>query len=146
MPDDQSPDDPIIQLEQVRRQRQTQETKSEVLSEFSDDALALRFAELHVDKLRYVAAWGKWLLWRGSHWKNDDTLRAFDLARVICRDASARATSPTLSAALASAKTTAAVVFLARSDRRLAETVDAWDCGQALLNAPQGTINLRRES
>ena len=25
---------------------------------FTDEALALRFAELHVDDLRYVAAWG----------------------------------------------------------------------------------------
>jgi hypothetical protein len=28
---------------------------------FSDEALALRFADLHADDLRYVAAWGKWL-------------------------------------------------------------------------------------
>jgi hypothetical protein len=29
--------------------------------EFSDEALALRFAERHADNLRYVATWGKWL-------------------------------------------------------------------------------------
>ncbi len=28
---------------------------------FSDEALALRFAERHADDLRYVAAWGRWL-------------------------------------------------------------------------------------
>ncbi len=28
---------------------------------FSDEALALRFAERHAIALRYVAAWGKWL-------------------------------------------------------------------------------------
>ena len=28
---------------------------------FSDDALALRFAERHTSDLHYVAAWGWWL-------------------------------------------------------------------------------------
>jgi hypothetical protein len=28
---------------------------------FSDEAIALSFAEDHADKLRFVATWGKWL-------------------------------------------------------------------------------------
>jgi len=31
----------------------------------TDEALAQRFAELHADDLRYVAAWGRWLHWIG---------------------------------------------------------------------------------
>ena len=58
-------------------------------SAFSDDLLALRFAERHAGDLRYVAKWGKWLFWTGTHWQFDDTLRAFDLAREICRQAAA---------------------------------------------------------
>ena len=41
---------------------------------FSDDALALRFAEQHASDLRFVAAWGKWLHWIGTHWAMDETL------------------------------------------------------------------------
>jgi hypothetical protein len=33
---------------------------------FSDEALALRFAERHAEDLRFVAAWGKWLVWNGA--------------------------------------------------------------------------------
>lgn len=33
---------------------------------FSDEALALRFADQHAHDLRYVAAWGRWLSWRGN--------------------------------------------------------------------------------
>ena len=40
---------------------------------FSDEALALRFAERHANDLRYVAAWSKWLHWDGRRWAFDDT-------------------------------------------------------------------------
>ena len=40
-------------------------------AEFSDEAIALKFTETHSDKLRYVAAWGKWLLWNGTRWGFD---------------------------------------------------------------------------
>src|SRR5215510_8962681 len=58
-----------------------------IAPEFSEDSLALRFADLHADKLRYVAAWGKWLSWTGTHWEFETTLAVFDMARKICRDA-----------------------------------------------------------
>ena len=32
---------------------------------FTDEALALRFAEKHADRLRYVAGWNKWHIWTG---------------------------------------------------------------------------------
>ena len=56
---------------------------------FTDEALALRFAEKHANRLRYVAKWGRWYVWRETHWHEDDTLSAFDDARKICRIASA---------------------------------------------------------
>jgi putative DNA primase/helicase len=144
MADSQLPEDLIVRLEEVRKQKQTQRPAAApaVPPEFSDDALALRFAELHRDTLRHVAGWGKWLLWRRSHWQTDDTLRVFDLARAICRDASASCPTERVAAAAASAKTVAAVVSLARSDRRLAETIDAWDRNQGRLNTLKATINL----
>ena len=48
---------------------------------FSDEALALRFAERHERDLRYVAAWGRWIRYDGKRWAFDDTMLAFDLAR-----------------------------------------------------------------
>src|SRR4029450_607284 len=83
--------------------------------EFTDEALALRFAELHAGHLRYVAAWGKWLLWNGERWCVDDTLDAFNRARFICREAASRANE--LRRAIASATTVAAVERLAKADR-----------------------------
>ena len=110
---------------------------------FSDEALALRFADLHADDLRYVAVWGKWLIWDGMRWQFDDTLAAYNLVRKVCRIAASQLNKGKTATALASAKTVAAVANLARSDRRLAATVDQWDTDPWLLNTPDGVIDLR---
>jgi putative DNA primase/helicase len=114
--------------------------------EFSDEALALRFAEKHEQQARYVAAWGKWLLWGGTRWAFDQTLLAFDLSRAVCRVASAEIIDPKqvkLAAAIASAKTVAAIVTLARADRRHAATVEQWD-SDPLAFITKGTIDDHR--
>ena len=41
---------------------------------YSDEDVALGFADLHKDNLRFVAAWNKWMLWRETHWQMDSTL------------------------------------------------------------------------
>lgn len=111
--------------------------------EFTDEALALRFAEQHAEHLRYVAAWSKWLIWDGKRWQFDDTLRAFERARGICRQASTECSNERIARAIASAQTVAAVVTLARADRRLAATIAQWDTDEWLLNTPSGVVDLR---
>jgi putative DNA primase/helicase len=110
---------------------------------FSDEALALRFAEVYTHRFRYVGAWGKWMVWDGMQWRSDDTLHAFDAARHICREAASRANDPRVQTSVASAKTVAAVERLARADRRLAATTDQWDADPWLLNTPKGIVDLR---
>jgi putative DNA primase/helicase len=99
----------------------------------TEDAMALEFAERHAHELRFVAAWGRWLSYDGSHWSYDDTLHAFDRARVICREVASLA--PRAPSSLLAAKTVAAIEKLARSDRRLAATAAQWDAAPWLLNA-----------
>src|SRR5262245_3145121 len=111
--------------------------------QFSDDTLALRFAECYGDELRYVAKWSQWLRWDGRRWRFDDTLAAFDGARLICRAAAAECNEPKPAKEIASAKTVAAVERMARSDRRLAATVEQWDADLWLVNTPDGVIDLR---
>jgi putative DNA primase/helicase len=113
--------------------------------EFSDEALALRFASRHVDDARYVAALGKWFIYNGERWLTDETLYAFNLARRICRQAAieCKVGKPKVAIAIASAKTVAAVERLARADRRLAATVDQFDARPELLNTPAGVVDLR---
>jgi putative DNA primase/helicase len=126
-------DDPDLKAEAEAEREKRRTAQLEVADarppEFSDEALALRFSSKHGDNARYVAAWGRWLLWIGQRWEFDATMHAFDMARAICRVASAEVgpKRTKLAAAVASAKTVAAVVNLARADRRQAATVDQWD-------------------
>jgi hypothetical protein len=53
---------------------------------FSEDALALRFAETN-DGLRFVAPWSRWLEWSTNRWRADEKLHAMSLARETCRQA-----------------------------------------------------------
>jgi putative DNA primase/helicase len=104
--------------------------------EFSDDALGRQFTETHATDLRYVASLGRWHIWTGSRWRADDTMQAFDLARAVCRSASALvpADQKRFKFVVASAKTVAAVERLARADRRHAMTTDQWDFDPWIFN------------
>jgi putative DNA primase/helicase len=108
---------------------------------FSEESLALRFAYQHAGDLRYIDVWGKWLLWDGKRWAPDETRKAFDCSRTICRAAAAECNNKHASQ-LASAKTVAATLSLARSDRRLAATIDQWDSDPWMLNTPGGIVDL----
>ncbi len=108
----------------------------------SEQELARCFAERHADDLRYVDGWGKWLIWTGSHWRVDDTLHVRDLVRVVCKEAASKVAEKSAKA-VASAKTVQCVEWLARADRRLAASVDQWDCDPWLLNTRDGVIDLR---
>jgi putative DNA primase/helicase len=103
---------------------------------FTDDDLALRFADRHVDDLRYVAVWAKWMHYAGTIWATDETRLAFTLARAICREAASKCNKEKTASALASAKTRAAVITLANDDRRLAATTDQWDFDPDAINTP----------
>jgi putative DNA primase/helicase len=100
-----------------------------------DDGIAEAFAEKHRNDLRYVAAWGKWYEWRDGCWREEKTLRVFDLIRALCRERG-------IERARMSAMV-AAVHSLARADRRLAATIEQWDANPMLLNTPDGVVDLR---
>jgi putative DNA primase/helicase len=112
----------------------------------SDEYLALQFAELHAGDLRYVSEIGRWYYWGGQCWRRDRKLLGFNNARKICRAAAAECNESVHRLRnLTSAKTVAAVEKLARSDHRLAATIDQWDADPWLLNTPDGVIDLRTQ-
>ena len=100
----------------------------------AEDALALAYADRHAHELRYVAAWSRWLVHDGARWDFDATLHAFDRARAICREVALGCDRPTT---VTAAKTVAAVVQLARADRRLSATVEQWDANPQLFATPR---------
>jgi putative DNA primase/helicase len=109
----------------------------------TEDALALAFTRRYHRDWRYVAAWGRWLVWDGQRWRNEDTLAATDLIRSVCRQTALRADDRKVAAKLASSGTVGGVERLARADRRHAATTDEWDAGPWLLNTPGGVVDLK---
>jgi putative DNA primase/helicase len=109
----------------------------------TEDALALAFTRRYHRDWRYVAAWGRWLVWDGHRWRTEDTLAATDLIRSVCRHAAVHADNPKLAAKLAASGTVGGVERLARADRRHAATTAEWDADPWLLNTPGGVVDLR---
>lgn len=109
----------------------------------TEDALALAFTRRYHRDWRYVAPWGRWLVWDGQRWRTEDTLAATDLIRSVCRQTAVRADNPKVAAKLASAGTVSGVERLARADRRHAATTDEWDADPWLLNTPGGVVDLK---
>jgi putative DNA primase/helicase len=97
-----------------------------------EDRVALAFAAEHAGDLRYIAKSSQWMRWNGACWQPEDTLAAFDDSRKLCRPAGD-----------SRAKTVAAVITLARSDRRLAATATQWDTDPMRLQTTRTTIDLR---
>jgi putative DNA primase/helicase len=134
-------DDAVVIPFDRKREPQDRRAEDAVAPAFSEEALALRFADLHSSDLRYVAAQGKWFQWTGVRWQQDDTLIARNCARQICRKAAQECNKNRR--AIASAKAVNAVEKLAQADRRLAATLDQWDADPWLLNTPDGIIDLK---
>ena len=109
---------------------------------FTEDALALEFTNRHRDDWRYVAVWGQWFVWTGTRWEKETTLRAWDIARRVCREA-AHDCPENVARKLSTASVVAAVERLARADRRHAATTEEWDGDLWALNTPGGIVDLR---
>jgi putative DNA primase/helicase len=110
---------------------------------FSEEAIAIDFANRHAGDLRYVAKWNQWFCWDGTCWREDQTRKVFSIARGLCRELALTVNKSSESKRVASAKTRAAVVSLAGEDHRLAATTEQWDANPWLLNTPGGVIDLR---
>jgi len=109
----------------------------------TEDALALAFTRRYHRDWRYVAPWGRWLVWDGRRWRHEETLAATDLIRSVCRQMAVRADNPKVAAKLATSGTVGGVERLARSDRRHAATTAEWDADPWLLNTPGGVVDLK---
>lgn len=111
-----------------------------LIADRSEDALALEYARLFSDQLRYCSGRG-WMRLDGGVWRTDDRLLHFTLARRLLRNAS-EGLDEKKADAISSARTVNAVAHLARSDERIIVTPDMWDADAGVLNTPLGVVDL----
>lgn len=116
--------------------------------EWSESALADRFADQNASQLRRIKLENRWLFWTGTRWRRDDTERVLDLARKHCAHearlyGAVPGRSVGLVRTLCSKNTAKSVLELAGSDLRIASTPDEWDQEPWLLGTPDGVLDLR---
>jgi phage/plasmid-associated DNA primase len=113
----------------------------------AEEAIAQRFVKRHASEIRYIAKLGRWFMWTGQKWKEDETLQVADLAREVCRKVASECRYEKRTAiAIASAKTVNAIEKLSKSDRALAATVEQFDAEPMLLNTPGGRLRSKKRS
>lgn len=113
----------------------------------SEDCLADHFAGVHGSSWRFVNGWGAWFEWRGDGWHRDDTMKVDRLAVEVTRQSlywqDAAQLTPKDRRMISSRRVAGAVRDLAKSDRRIAATVDQWDVDPWLLGVLGGVVDLR---
>jgi putative DNA primase/helicase len=109
--------------------------------EWTEDSVALDFAREHSGAFKYDHTRGRWLIWRGTSWRPDETGEVFERVRLHTRTLAPEADSKRRRS-LERRAFIAAVENLARTDRVFATTADQFDRDPFLLGTPGGTVSL----
>jgi putative DNA primase/helicase len=106
--------------------------------DFTHDGLALDLGDRWKDDARHVAAWGRWMFWNGTVWRDDDRLEHMTRTRAFLRELAAGLpqTMDATARKLRRADTVAKVVGLARSNEAQAASVDQWDADPYAVGHP----------
>ena len=135
---------------------QTATSTGEIAPPFTDAGNAEYFAALYGSRLRYDHQLGKWLEWNSPIWRPDADASVHRLAkeamRARCHDAvdidDPDAKAAATKWALQSENRTRldALLYLAQSERPIADTGQGWDADPYLLACPNGVVDLRTGS
>ncbi len=104
----------------------------------TEDNVGRLFERQYSEALRYCKAWGCWLSWDGTRWRQERTDTAFDFSRTM-----ARAANPSGKPTIARAAFAHGVEAFARAARTFATEAEQWDRDEFAFNAPGGTVDLR---
>jgi putative DNA primase/helicase len=114
---------------------------------------AHRLVHVYGDRLRYVPAWRRWLIWDGRRWATDDTGQVPRWAKVIARrlttdalaivDDQSRRAKLNLARRGESSAGVAGALTLASTEAGVAVTPDQLDTDPFLVNCQNGTLDLR---
>lgn len=114
---------------------------------------ARRLIHVYSDRLRYVPAWRRWLVWDGTRWSPDGTGQAArwakTIARLITTDARAIGDEKERKAAVSTARRgessagISGALTLAGTEDEVTVAPEDLDRDPFLVNCPNGTLDLR---
>jgi putative DNA primase/helicase len=116
----------------------------------TDLGYARRFIEVYGDRLRFVVAWNRWLIWDGTRWAHDSDGQAQRWMKVIARTVTSavllgKASKETLRAAKRAESNSGVkgALALASTEPEIAVSPDDLDADPYLLNCRNGIVDLR---
>ncbi len=119
----------------------------------SELGYARRLVSVYGDRLRYVPAWRRWLVWDGQRWAHDGTGQAArwmkSIARRVTSDAIAEENEKKRQAAISLARRgesssgVSGALTLAGTEEGIVVTPDDLDADPFLLNCRNGVLDLR---
>ena len=109
----------------------------------TEDSVAIAFARVHKDDLRFDHHVSAWFRWTGAFWKREETKLAFSWARHTARRIAKESDNAKAMSAAGKASFSAGVERFAQADRAFAVTSEIWDADPWLLGTPGGTVDLR---
>jgi putative DNA primase/helicase len=114
---------------------------------------ARRLVAVYGDRLRYVPAWRRWLVWDGQRWAHDATGQAARWMKAIARrltadalaieDDKGRKAAVSLARRGESAAGISGALTLASTEKSIVVSPDDLDADPGLLNCPNGVLDLR---
>jgi putative DNA primase/helicase len=113
------------------------------LPEFTENAVARRFARQAEGTLAYDHSACGWLVWSGAVWSADRLGRATEQVRIFVEAERKSVIEPREFAAMARVRFVSAVEQISRSDTLLAVNQDLLDADPWLLGTPKGVVDLR---
>lgn len=119
----------------------SREAAEQLLRHPSEQNVALAFASLHANELRFCAERGVWYRWDGTRWRHESTGLALDFAARLARESNHGGKPAMLKASFARG-----VETLARVNRTFAVRRDVFDASPFLLATPGGTFDLERDT
>ncbi len=113
----------------------------------TDRANSRRFLKAYGNRVRYVFAWGKWLVWDSTRWQLDDGGAVLRLAMAVTdsvwMDAKACLTDDVVKFAIKTSGHASINAMLKLAAADVSIRVDELDANPWLLNCPNGTVDLR---
>lgn len=108
----------------------------------SEDSVALAFAELYGDDVRYDHQAKLWYVWNGCIWRPDQKRLVYATMRELTRTL-ASGLEDSAQKNLGRSAFARGVEHHARSDQAIAVTSEGWDRDRYLLGTPSGIVDLR---
>lgn len=139
------PDQPAQEKPKVPARRTQRKGKGDKTDprEFTETAMARRFAAANAGKMAFDHSDGGWFLWTGSCWQRDHVAVAMEHVKTFVETEASRVEDPKQGMFLGQGRYVKSVEALARSDGHVAVHGGMWDTNPMVLGTPEGVVDLK---